>query len=106
MALISTQSIDNDGLVASYTAVSASDTFVPTAGAFLHVKNGNVASTNVGLVTPGTVDGLPVGDRTVAVAAGAEAFIRLDPTLYRASNGLGTVTFSVTGTVTAAVLRS
>ena len=106
MATYATQSIPTSGLEATYTAVSASDNFVPADGSFLHVKNGGGSDCTVTITTPGTVDGLAVGDRTVTVTAGEDRFIQIPPNLYRGSNGLGTVGYSPTTSVTAAVLRA
>jgi hypothetical protein len=39
MTLLATQSISRTGVTPAYTAVTASDTFVPDAQTFIHVKN-------------------------------------------------------------------
>lgn len=107
MATLSTQNILTTGLAATYSAVTATtgDRFLPGTGVFLHVKNGSGASINVTVTTPASVDtDLAVGDRVVAVPAGADRFISVPDTLYRASDGLGTFVCSAVTTVTAAVL--
>ncbi|HEX6468617.1 MAG TPA: hypothetical protein VF069_05925 [Streptosporangiaceae bacterium] len=108
MALLATQYPTTQGTVVTYAAASGGggDTFVPADNAVLHVKNGGGSSTNVTLATPSTVDGdLTVQDRVVAVANGADKFIRIPPAIYRdASTGVGTVTYSVTTSVTVAVI--
>jgi hypothetical protein len=40
VALLTTQNISRSGVTPSYAAVAASDTFVPDAQTFIHVKNG------------------------------------------------------------------
>lgn len=108
MATVATQSIDLNGLDATYSAASGGgDKVTPAAGSFLHVKNGNAATCTVTIATPGTVGGLAVADRTVAIPTADEAFILLDPSLYRNSaDGKADVTWSVTATVTFAVLTA
>lgn len=106
MATRATETIDNDGLVATYHAASGGgDKVSPGAGVGIHVKNGSGAAVDVTLVTPGTVDTLAVSDRVVEVGAGAEAFIAV-PDLYRnPSDGLASITWEATTTVTFAVIR-
>lgn len=106
MATLARQFIDTDGLSPQYDAAGGSgDKALPGDSVFLHVKNGSGASINVILVTPGTVDGLAIGDRTVAVAAGGSEMIALDPKLYadKADTGLARWTYSANTTVTVGV---
>jgi len=106
MATRPTETIDNDGLLATYFAASAGgDKVTPGAGVGIHVKNANASPTNVTIVTPGTVDGLAVADRVVAVTNGTDQFIAV-PELYRdPADGLAAITWSVTASVTFAVIR-
>jgi hypothetical protein len=106
MAVLPTQSVARTGLVASYAAVSAGgDKVSPGDHVALHVKNGNAAACTVTIVTPGTLDGLGIADLAVTVAAGAEEFIGpLPASLFRGSDGYADVTWSVSASVTAAVL--
>lgn len=105
MALLTTQSVVQAGLAASYSAAAASDTAVPGDNVVLHVKNGGGSPDTVTLVTPGTVSGLAIADQTVSVAAGAEKFIPLLPDLYRdPSTGLVTIQHSFTTSVTVAAI--
>lgn len=106
MATRATETIDRDGLVATYHAASGGgDKVSPGAGVAIHVKNGSGAAVDVTLVTPGTVEGLAVSDRVVEVGAGAEAFIAV-PDIYRnPTDGLVSITWEATTTVTFAVIR-
>lgn len=107
MATRATQTIDNDGLVATYHAATtgAGDQITPGPGVAIHVKNAHSAETIVTIVTPGTVDGLAVSDRTVTVAQATEQFISV-PEMYRSSvDGLATITWSVVTAITFAVIR-
>lgn len=106
MAIRATETVDTDGLLATYHAASAGGDKVSCGpGQAIHVKNANAAPTNVTLVTPGTVDALAVADRVVAVANATEQFIAV-PDFYRNSaDGYADITWSVTATVTFAVVR-
>lgn len=109
MALLSVQSIDRTGLTPSYTAVAASDTFVPGPSTFLHVKNTSGTIDTVTLVTPGSViPNVPIGDPTVSVpiTTGDKMIGPLPGGIFAdPSTGLVTVTHSTTASVTCAVLN-
>ena len=106
MATRATETVDRDGLVATYHAASGGgDKVTPGSGVGIHVKNGSASAVDVTLVTPGTVEGLAVADRVVEVGAGADAFIAV-PDIYRSStDGLASITWEATTTVTFAVIR-
>lgn len=107
MALLSRQAMASSGLQATYSAVSASDTADISGGTtFLHVKNAGASSDTVTVVTPGTVDGLAISDRTVSVPNGQERFIGpLAPAVYMdPATGLATITHSYTTSVTCALV--
>jgi hypothetical protein len=76
-------------------------------GSTLIVKNGSAGAVTVTIVTPGN---LPTGDaypdKVHTVAAGGEAWIRVDQAAYRdtVNNLVATVNFSATASVTAAVV--
>lgn len=108
MATYSTENIGTGGLAATYRAASASDKVAPGDGTFLHVKNGSATvALTVTLVTPGTVDGLPVGDRAVSVPVSADRFIAVPENPYmNYTDGLAEIQFSATASVTFAVLRA
>jgi len=107
MALITAQSVVATGLAPVYSTPTASDTFLPDDGLVLHVKNANASATNVTVVdggataagNPGTAAAVSVpattGDRMIAVSRAA-----VNP-----ATGLITVTYSVTASVTAALIR-
>lgn len=104
MALYTTQSITDNGVTATYGAVTSSDTFVPGLHTFLHVKNGGASSITVTLPIPITVDGQAVTSRTATIGAGLDMMFAIPATVYSTSGGTGTVTYSATTSVTAAVL--
>src|SRR4051812_43420173 len=102
MATLATQSITTAGITPTFAAAAGGgDKCLPGAGTYLHIKNGGGGSITVTLVTPATVDTLAVGDRAVAVGAGAEAKIAVPDTLYRdPADGLASITYSGVTTVT------
>lgn len=103
MALLATQQMTDSGLAAAYSAVAASDTVdISNGRTFLHVKNGGGSADTVTLVTPGTVSGLAIADRSINVPAGSERLIGpLDPGLY---GSIVTVQHSFLTSVTAAAV--
>jgi hypothetical protein len=109
MATRATESVDTDGLAATYHAASAGgDKVAPSESCFLHVKNGGGSPVTVTLVTPGTVDSLAITDRTVSVpATTGERFIKVPASIYRdPADGLASITWSGTTSVTFAVLQA
>ena len=68
---------------------------------FLLVNNGSGGSLTVTIVTPNTVDGLAVSDRTVAIADGQLYAIGPFTTDYKQSDGYIHVTWSTVSSVTA-----
>lgn len=82
MTLQTVENVARAGLEASYIAVEASSTFVNDGKrTFVHVVNGATAM-NMTFVTPNTIDGLAVADRTVAIGSSEEHFIGPFPTQY------------------------
>ena len=114
MAALSTQDVILAGLVASYAAVNSSETINISNDerAMLHVKNANAASVNVTVTAVRTsvaVHGLgtlTVADEVIAVAAGTEAFIGPFTQGYIGPNGDVAVAYSITASVTAAVIKA
>lgn len=108
MTLLNPQTVARTGLAPVYSAVSASDTVAPTPGAalFLHVKNGNASACTVTLVDAGTTPaGSAATNPTVTVPANTgDRMIGPLPGSMAAGTGLITVTYSVTATVTAALI--
>lgn len=109
MALLTPQTVAKTGLAPVYSAVTASDTIAPVNGSklFLHVKNGNAAACTVTIVDGGTTPaGSVATNPTVSVPAttGDRMIGPLDPAFAAPATGLITVTYSVTPTVTAALV--
>lgn len=71
------------GVTPSFTAAGGSgDTCPNDERTFLEVKNGSGASIDVTIETPGTVDGLAITDRVVAVPASGDKMIGPFPKQY------------------------
>ncbi|MGW3152776.1 hypothetical protein [Streptomyces sp. NPDC001089] len=110
MTALSTQVVPNVGadIGAAPVAATNGDTAPCGAGTFLYVKNANAAACTVTLTTPGQVDGrLAIADSTFSVAASTGiGIIPLIPGLYAdPTTGLATINYSVTASVTVAVVR-
>jgi hypothetical protein len=105
MADRSPQALGETVLNATYYAASGGGDRV-RPGNILHIKNANASPTVLTMVTPGTVDGdLAIADRTRTVTNGTEAFIKVPrDTSYRDADGMVALSWSVTATVTFAVL--
>jgi hypothetical protein len=107
MAALNAQQIGvNPSLTPVYTAVNASDTFTPDDRTFLHVKTVGTGST-VGIATPSAgPGGFAVADFSVVMGTNAERMIGpLTAALFADTAGIGTVTYSATTAVTAALIR-
>lgn len=105
MADRAAQTFTEDVLTATYYAASAGGDRV-RPGAVLHVKNANAAPAVITMVTPATVDvDLAVADRTRTVPNATERFLVV-PTnqAYRDADGMVALSWSVTSSVTFAVL--
>ena len=97
------QSIVRGGLEPAYTAANADGHSVTNDGkrTFVHVNNGSGSEVTITIDTPGTVDGLAISDREVAVPAGEERMIGPFPTdWYNQSDGTVHVDYSDTTSVT------
>jgi hypothetical protein len=108
MTLLATQNIVRTGLTPAYTAVTGSDTFLPDANTFLHVKNaGGSPDSCVIAVLQGDPPGLVISDNTVSVTNAQERMIGPLPANYFAdpTTGLSTVTHSFTTSVTSGVFK-
>jgi hypothetical protein len=107
MALLAQQKIDADGLTPAYTsAAGGGDTCAAGEGVYLHAKNGSGGSITVTLVTPGTVGGLAIADRPVAIAAGAEAKILVGDEYANPATGLASITYSGVTSLTVGAFRA
>jgi hypothetical protein len=108
MTLLATQNITRAGVTPAYTAVTASDTFLPDANTFLHVKNaGGSPDSCVIAVAAGDPPGLVISDNTVSVTNAQERMIGPLPAQFFAdpTTGLATVTHSFTTSVTSGVFK-
>lgn len=108
MATLAIQTIDNDGLTPTYVAAAAGgDKVIPGQGSYIHVKNGSAGAITVTLVTPETFDGdLALADRTVSVAAGAEAKIAVGNRYRNPADGLASLTYSAVTSLTLGSFRA
>lgn len=108
MAALTAQQIGvNPPLTPVYTAVTASDTFTPDDRTFLHVKTVGTGTT-VGIVTPNPgIAGFAVADFSVVMGTNVDRMIGpLTAALFGdPTTGLGTVTYTATTAVTAALIR-
>lgn len=108
MALMTTQNIVLAGVTPTYAAVSASDTFTPDRGTFIHVKNAGASpDTCVIQVLQGDPPGLTISDNSVSVTNAQERMIGPFPAQFFADpvTGLATVTHGFTTSVTAGVFK-
>jgi len=111
MALLTTQvPTPSAGLVPSFAAANASDTFVPDDRTFLYVKNSNASTRTITVTTPATYRGLAIADPGPSIAASGASDLLLGPfpadTYADPSNsGLCTVTPSASAGVSYAVVR-
>jgi hypothetical protein len=89
--------------------VTASDTFSPGAGVFLHVKNAGASPDVVTVLTPGSAPGagLTVSMATVSVTNAQERMIGPFPAQFFADpvTGLATVQHGFTTSVTSSVFN-
>ena len=109
MALLATQpTVPASGLIPTYSAANASDTFNCGSNLVLLVENSNASTRTITLTTPNTPRGLSQGDpvQTIAATTGRVVFGPLTADLYADPvTGLGTVTPSATAGVTYAVVQ-
>lgn len=110
MALLTAQVMTaTTGLVPSYAAVAASDTFTPGPGRFLFLKNTNAATRTVTVTTFSTAaGGAAVADwsGTIGATTGEIMFPATVPQhLVDPTTGFGTVTCSATPGVTIALVE-
>lgn len=108
MATVDIQPIPVTGVAPTMaTASSGGDKVRTGPGIFILVDNGSASSVTVTLATPGTVDGLAISDRTVAVPAGEQRAIAVTGLYRDPSDGLAHITWSATDpALTFAALRA
>jgi hypothetical protein len=108
MALLTVQNISRTGVTPAYTAVSASDTFLPGQNTFIHVKNAGASpDTCVVQVLAGDPPGLTIADNSVSVTNAQERMIGPFPAQFFGdpTTGLATVTHGFTTSVTSGVFN-
>lgn len=104
---ITPQAATSAGLAVAFEPANVEgNSFAPKRGRALVVRNGSGSSITVTLPTPATADGLAIADRTVTLAAGAQAHVGLGAQggIYAQTTGLVHVDYSVVTTVTVAVV--
>ena len=109
MALLTPQAIVAAGIVPTYSAVNSEDTLKidDTGRHFLHVKNGGGGSINVTLVARKTTARVPgagvvtISNNVVAVGNGAEKMIGPIEPAFADGDGIVTIQYSGTSSVTA-----
>ncbi|WP_405994962.1 hypothetical protein [Streptomyces sp. NBC_00986] len=107
MAALAAQVVPLTGVAVTFTAAAGGGDTCPTgAGVLLLVKNGDSGSHTVTLATPGTVNGLAIADRAIAVAAGAQVAIPVTSDYRDPSTGRAAVTYDGVTSVTVAVVRA
>lgn len=108
MALLTTQTIVRAGLSPAYTAVAATDTFVPDAQTFLHVKNAGGSPDVVTIsVLAGNPPGLTISNLSVSVTNAQERMIGPLPAQFFADpvTGLATAAHGFLTSVTSGVFK-
>jgi len=103
---LTVQPVVRAGLTASYTSFEASGVAFANEGrTFMHIKN-LTGDTTLTIITPNTVDGLAIDDRTVSVGADEEHFIGpFQPGVYNQSTDVVHVDISTATSVSVAVMR-
>ena len=105
MAAITLQTLTLGGAVSTLVAASGGGDTCPAGdGIFLEVNNGSGSSVTVTIATPGTVDGLAIADRAVAIPAGERWKIPVGRR-YAKADGSADVTYSSATTVTVGAFR-
>lgn len=107
------EDIVRSGLAATYISdfvvVATSSFIVRNNGkVILHMKKSAAVNCNLIIITPNTVDGLAVGDRTVVIpATTGDKFIGpFPPSIYNDANGDMEFTFSDVDGITGAILQT
>lgn len=106
-----TQDIPFAGLAVAMTAPTADGDIVDAGSVMLVVNNGAGASMNVTILNPSTQEGLAVGNRVVAVAAGTTKHIPITRQFKQPADAVvgpnqALVDYSSVASVTRAVIRN
>jgi hypothetical protein len=101
-----TPQVPNPAAQVTYEAANVlGNSFGPRPGRGVHIKNGSGGSITVTLPTPGTINGLAIADRTVAITAGTDQFIGIGVgNEYIQSDGSAYIDYSAVTSVTVAVI--
>lgn len=104
---ITPQAAGSSGLSPNFEAANVDgNSFAVRPGRLLEVKNTSAAAVNVTIPTPGTVDGLAIADRVVAVPA-TTGHVRIalgKGDVYRQTDGAALVDYAAVAGVTVAVV--
>lgn len=106
MAELAVQTAVKTGVVPTLNAVSASDEFSNDGRTILWVTNGSGGSLTVTIVSQNTIDtDLAIADRTVTLTTGQVKVLGpYATTHYNDADGMCTLQFSATTSVTCAVI--
>jgi hypothetical protein len=105
MAALSAQRVALSGTALTYQGASAGGDTAPVGGGVkLHVSNGSGSPVTVTVVTPGSIDGLSIGDAALVVPAGGHGFIPLLDVYRDPVTGRANISYSAVTTVNVAVL--
>lgn len=105
MAALTLQVLPPGGAESTLTAAeSGGDTCPAGPGIFLEVANGSGSPVTVTLATPGTVEGLAIDDREVAVPAGETWKIPVGR-IFAGADGQAAITYSSATDVTVGAFR-
>lgn len=108
MATLAAQAIITAGITPTYSAAAAGTKLVCGDRAFLHVKNASASPVTVTITGTGSVGGQLATDLIVTVPAtsGDKMIGPINASAFAgATDGLASVTYSATTTVTVAALR-
>jgi len=106
MATLSTESVDFDGVEATYNACAGGgDEFTASNKTFVVLKSTHTSAQTATFATQKTVDGLAVADVAIAVDQDEEFIVGpFPPDLFADGDGLVQVTYSGVTLLTIAVL--
>jgi len=108
LTTLAVQQIVRTGLSQALAAANADGSYVPNDGrTFLRVKNADASPITVTIETPGTVDGLAIGDLAVVIPAttGDKLIGPFPPDTYNQPDGTIKATFSAVASVTIGAFR-
>lgn len=111
MATYTVQSVDEDGLDITFSAVASTDNFANDGKTLLLVKNGSGGNVQIDITSQVTTVEIPSygnvtkADRSITIANGAQAILGpFNRAAFNDGSGLVEVTYDVTTSVTAAAI--